>query len=153
LKSEHLRGGVFNRLIVLIAVLGTASCTQGPPAAARSSDSGAAVTPDRKVRDQQGIDWDAILKLEAEAKALVTASGCSRDDQCRTAPVGSRGCGGPRYYLTYCARSTDSLALFRKLREVENAERAFNEKYKIGSTCEFRMPPAVGITAGECRAK
>jgi hypothetical protein len=105
------------------------------------------------VRDQQIVDWDSILKLEAEAKALVRASGCSTDDQCRTAPVGSRGCGGPRYYLTYCARSTDSVTLFRKLREVESAERAFNEKYKIGSTCEFRMPPTVGVTAGECRAK
>jgi len=143
----------FNRLLVFFAVLGAASCTQGPPAAARPSDSGTVVAPDGKVRDQQTVDWDAILKLEAEAKALVRASGCTADDQCRTAPVGSRGCGGPRYYLTYCARSTDSVALFRKLREVENAERAFNEKYKIGSTCEFRMPPTVGVTAGECRAK
>jgi hypothetical protein len=143
----------FNRLLFFFAVLGSASCTQGPPAVARPSDSSAVAAPDEKARDQQAIDWDAILKLEAEAKALVRASGCSTDDQCRTAPVGSRGCGGPRYYLTYCARSTDSVALFRKLREVENAERAFNEKYKIGSTCEFRMPPTVGVTAGECRAK
>src|SRR5688572_27212278 len=57
---------LFNRLIVLIAVLGMASCTQGPPAAARPSDSGAPVAPDGKVRDQQAIDSDAILKLETE---------------------------------------------------------------------------------------
>ena len=144
---------LFIRLIVFFAVLGIGSCTQAPPAAGRPSDSGAAVAPDAKARDPQAKDWEAILRIEAEAKALVKAAGCSTNDQCRTAPVGSRGCGGPRYYLTYCARSTDSVSLFRKLGEVESAERAFNEKYKIASTCEFRMPPDVGVTAGECRAK
>ena len=91
--------------------------------------------------------------MEEQAKALVRANGCASDDQCRTAPVGSRGCGGPRYYLAYCARSTDSAALFRKLAEVEVAERAYNTKYQIGSTCEFRMAPAVGLTNGACAAK
>jgi hypothetical protein len=144
---------VFRLFIVVIVVLGIGSCTQAPPAAGRPADSGVAVAPDGKARDPQGNDWDAILRLEAEARALVKAAGCNTDDQCRTAPVGSRGCGGPRYYLTYCARSTDSVALFRKLGEVESAERAFNEKYKIASTCEFRMPPAVGVAARECTAK
>ena len=98
-------------------------------------------------------DWARILQLEAEAKGLVKTSGCTSAEQCRTAPVGSRACGGPRYYLVYCSRTTDSAALFRKLAEVEAAERAYNVKYQIGSTCEFRMPPTVGLAAGSCQSQ
>lgn len=98
-------------------------------------------------------DWARVLELEAEAKALVKTTSCTSGDQCRTAPVGSRACGGPRYYLVYCSRSTDSAALFRKLAEVESAERAYNTKYNVMSTCEFRMPPTVGLTAGTCESQ
>jgi len=94
-------------------------------------------------------DWEGILKLEAEAKALVKADGCSAG-QCRTAPVGSRACGGPRYYLVYCSRTTDSTALFSKLDAVAAAERAYNVRYQVMSTCEFRTPPHVVLTGGMC---
>lgn len=99
---------------------------------------------------QEG-DWAAILRLESEAKAVARTSGCSSVTGCRTAPVGSRACGGPRYYIPYCAASTDSAALFRKLAEVASAEREFNRKYQIGSTCEYRMPAPLTISGGECR--
>jgi hypothetical protein len=70
--------------------------------------------------------------------------------QCRTAPVGSRACG-PRYYLVYCSRTTDSAALFGKLNAVAAAEREFSAKYQIVSTCEFRMPPNVAPPVGPVR--
>jgi len=58
-----------------------------------------------------------------------------------------------RSYITYCVKTTDSVALYRKLDEVARAERAYNAKYKIASTCEFRMPPTVEAVAGSCVAK
>ncbi|MDP9201151.1 MAG: hypothetical protein M3P26_04370, partial [Gemmatimonadota bacterium] len=54
----------------------------------------------------QKADWAQIVKLEDQAKELVKAGGCSSASQCRSAPVGSRACGGPRYYLVYCAQTT-----------------------------------------------
>jgi hypothetical protein len=101
----------------------------------------------------QKADWAQIVALENEAKALVKAEGCSSPAQCRTAPVGSRACGGPRYYLVYCSRTTDSVALFRKLDAVAAAEREFNTRYQLVSTCEFRMPPTVALTGGSCTAQ
>jgi hypothetical protein len=101
---------------------------------------------------QEG-DWAEIEKLEGEAKALAKTSGCTDAAQCRSGPVGSRGCGGPRYYLPYCAATTDSAALFRKLDEIATAEKAYNAKYQIGSTCEMRLPPALSITGGACSAQ
>ncbi|HJQ11947.1 MAG TPA: hypothetical protein VJ840_13040 [Gemmatimonadaceae bacterium] len=100
----------------------------------------------------QKSDWDQITTLENQAKTLVKTDGCSSADQCRTAPVGSRGCGGPRYYLVYCSKTTDSAALFKKLAAIAAAEKEFNTRYQIGSTCEMRMPPTVALVGSSCQA-
>ena len=132
-------------LIVGIS-LGAAGCSP-------SSQSGVPVAPgDDKIvftGDQKG-DWGQIVALEDQAKAILKISGCGSAAECRTAPVGSRACGGPRYYLVYCAKTTDSAALFRKLDAIAAAEREYNQRYNLVSTCEFRMPPNVGLVAGSC---
>jgi hypothetical protein len=94
-----------------------------------------------------------VQRLEREAMALARTSGCTTADQCRAAPVGSRPCGGPRYYLPYCSLTTDSAALFRKLEEVKRAEEDYNRRNQLASTCEFRMPPDLEVAGGACRAK
>ena len=101
----------------------------------------------------QKSDWAQIVALENEAKALVKTDGCSSAGDCRTAAVGSRACGGPRYYLVYCSRMTDSAALFKKLEAVAAAEREFNSRYQLVSTCEFRMPPTVALSGASCQAQ
>ena len=98
-------------------------------------------------------DWTQIVTLEDQAKALVKTDGCSSADQCRTAAVGNRACGGPRYYLVYCSRTTDSAALFARLKAVADAENEFNRRYNVVSTCEFRMPPQVSLTSAACQAQ
>lgn len=101
----------------------------------------------------QKTDWAQIVALEDQAKALVKIDGCSSAADCRTAAVGSRACGGPRYYLVYCSRTTDSAALFRKLDAVAAAEREYNAKYQLVSTCEFRLPPKVALSGASCQAQ
>ena len=93
-----------------------------------------------------------LVQLEADAKALVRTDGCNASTQCRTAPVGAKGCGGPRLYFVYCAATTDSVALFRKLDELKAAEIRFNQSTNGVSTCEFRTPPEVVADRGSCRA-
>jgi len=135
------------RGVVFFAVA-LAACSQGTPGAP-SGPGGDKVI----LTGDQKTDWAQIVALEDQAKALVKADGCTSADQCRTAPVGSRACGGPRYYLVYCSLSTDSAALFRKLDAVAQAEREYNTRYHIVSTCEFRMPPTVAFTGGSCQAQ
>jgi hypothetical protein len=53
----------------------------------------------------------------------------------------------------YCVKTTDTAALRRKLDEIATAERAYNAKYQLVSTCEFRTPPAVGLVAAACQAR
>jgi hypothetical protein len=130
--------------IVLILV----ACSPRPSGAPAGPDGDKIV-----LTGDQKADWAQIVALETEAKALVKTDGCSSPGECRTAAVGSRACGGPRYYLVYCSRTTDSAALFRKLDAVAAAEREFNTRYRIVSTCEFRLPPKIALSGGSCQAQ
>ena len=99
------------RRFALIGIL--ISCAQGATNGPENPGGGKFVfTGDRDK------DWAQIIALEDQAKALVKTDGCTSADQCRTAAVGNRACGGPRYYLVYCSRTTDSAALFAKLKAV-----------------------------------
>lgn len=136
--------------IYAAAILIASGCVQSP---ANGTDAGDSTRPPGSVQPStQEADWAAIVRLEDQAKAVAKTSGCASVSECRTAPVGNRACGGPRYYIAYCSRSTDSTALFRKLDEVAAAENAYNRKYQIVSTCEFRMPGELTLSGGECRA-
>jgi hypothetical protein len=134
---------------VFATVIVLASCSQGAPGGAPSGPDGDKIV----LTGDQKADRAQIVALENEAKMLVKTDGCSSAAQCRTAPVGSKACGGPRYYLVYCPRTTDSAALFRKLDAIAAGERGYNEKYQIASTCEFRMPPTVALAGGTCKAQ
>jgi hypothetical protein len=141
-------------------VLFTAACAPSP---ARQDARGAddAPSPPSTVPAAPGTtapadaeaqgDTGRIVRLEREARALAHAEGCTAG-ACRTAPVGSRPCGGPRTYLVYCAATTDSAALFAKLAELARAEAAFNSASGMASTCEYRMPPNVAVQGGRCAA-
>lgn len=136
-------------LCALFAIsLSLAACSQGspPPVPVGPGGDNVVFTGDQKA------DWSQIVALEDQAKALIKAGGCSTASQCRTAAVGSRACGGPRYYLVYCSLTTDSAALRRKLEAVAAAEQAYNQRYQLASTCEFRMPPQVAVVSGSCQA-
>ncbi|HEY2025455.1 MAG TPA: hypothetical protein VGG78_00515 [Gemmatimonadaceae bacterium] len=110
----------------------------GPPPPARAADTNKA-------------DQARLTRLEQEARALAKTDGCASLGSCRTAPVGWRGCGGPRTYIAYCAAATDTVALFRKLAELDSAEQDYNAKTGIASTCEMRLPPHVALEGKRCK--
>lgn len=133
--------------IAFITILG--ACSQnGMPGEQGAGDAPAGNTGGLTSTEQ--VDWNEIEKLEAQAKAVAKIDGCASSAECRTAPVGSRGCGGPRYYIPWCATTTDSAALYAKLDAVAKAEQAYNAKYSVASTCEMRLAPAVEVSGGSC---
>jgi hypothetical protein len=156
-RAGCYRGDIemINPMLFICAFLLAAAtaCTQR---AVTPADSGVGMNPPGSKTavpaTQQG-DWAAIEKLEGEAKTIARTAGCTASGDCKAAPVGSRACGGPRYYLPYCAKTTDSVSLLRKLDEVARAEQAYNRKYNLASTCEFRMPPTVTAVGGSCVAQ
>jgi hypothetical protein len=97
-------------------------------------------------------DEAMIERLRREAKALAHVAGCTAADQCALLPLGQRACGGPEEYIAYCPRTTDVPALKRKADELARAERAYNTKNGLASSCEMRQPPTVTLVGGSCRA-
>lgn len=136
-------------LTVTVIVTSAVACSSPRPSG--SGDGSRADVPARKADANETLQ-QRVQRLEREARALARADGCSDDNACRTAPVGERACGGPRTYIAYCARTTDSTALFAKLGELQAAEREYNTAQGLVSTCEFRMPPRVAASGGTCRA-
>lgn len=149
--------GVVGASILLTAtLLAGAGCSPQPNGGGATRSAGSLIVPPPKdtttpVRDTTPDARPRLVKLEQEARALAKTEGCASVGACRTAPVGWRGCGGPRTYVVYCAASTDTVALFRKLEELEDAERAYNASSGMISTCEYRMPPGVRLDGQRCR--
>jgi hypothetical protein len=143
------------RRLLLLSALTVAACarTRGgaDSSAAAVTDSVPGSVPGSE-RATSGAATDDVQRLEAEARALARTSGCERASQCRTAPLGSKACGGPRTYLVYCSLTTDSAALFRKLDELRRAEEVRNRREGAVSTCEMALPPQVEVVGGSCRA-
>ena len=140
------------KMVLAIAIAGAlAGCAPSPAPVADGRTSAAAGSGDSAPPAAAESDTSRIARLEREARALAHAEGCAAG-QCRTAPVGSRPCGGPRTYIVYCAATTDSAALFAKLAELARAEDAYNRRKQLASTCEFRMPPGVALSGGRCTA-
>jgi hypothetical protein len=90
--------------------------------------------------------------LERRLRALAIADGCDAAEQCKTAPVGERACGGPREYVVYCPLRTDEPALLATVDSLKRAEMSLNEATGAVSTCEYRIPPATAIEGGRCVA-
>jgi hypothetical protein len=145
------------KIRVLFVLAATAFIAAACMKSSTPSDSSATPAPpagkEGAARGTQEADWAAILKLEEQAKGMAKTTGCSSSTGCRSAPVGSKGCGGPRYYIPWCAKSTDSAALYSKLDEIVSSEKAYNKKYNVISTCEYRVAPTVGLVAGTCTAQ
>jgi hypothetical protein len=131
-------------MLLTIAGVIAAACNAPRQPATSAQDTGQSAAPE--------TGHDQVQRLEREARAIARADGCTSGGECRAAPVGDRPCGGPRAYIVYCARTTDSAALYRKLDELAGAERAYNQQQGLASTCEFRMPPRLVAGLGSCRA-
>jgi hypothetical protein len=131
----------------VLCVVGLLVVTTGAQCARQRTPNGEQATEDPR------SDSTGLVRLEREARALAKTDGCNSLDQCRSAPVGERPCGGPRDYVVYCARTTDTAVLYRKLAELRQAEMEYNRKSGMMSTCEFRTPPELALSGGSCRAR
>ena len=138
------------RVLPLLAVLLLAACGGERIAATGTAEPTLRHAP-ALVGDLER-DRAELARLEAAAAALARADGCDDAASCATIGIGAKACGGPRYHLTYCRRTTNEDLLRRQAAEIERFERSLNERYGIGSTCDFVGPPPVEVVGGSCRA-
>jgi len=94
---------------------------------------------------------DRVMSQRGKVRSLVHTEGCASVDQCRSVPMGAKGCGGPREYVVYCSVTTDEPALLAAIDAETQAERAYNSKTGGVSDCLFVMPPVLELAGGVCQ--
>jgi hypothetical protein len=145
-------------LLLIATGMTLTACGRGRAGADSTRSVGSVLVPSRDtgalpatVQDTNVLLQERLSRLEREARELAHTAGCDSLAQCRTAPLGWRSCGGPRDNIAYCTATTDTVALFRKLAELETAEKDYNLKSGMMSSCIMRQPPKISLSGGKCR--
>ena len=88
---------------------------------------------------------------ESIARQVGTAA-CSSSAVCRSLPLGSKPCGGPRQYLVYSLSVTDSAQLAADAARYSRAEAQRNREKGLVSDCSMLIEPQVNCVSGKCAA-
>ncbi|SDQ77140.1 hypothetical protein SAMN05421664_2530 [Chryseobacterium soldanellicola] len=94
--------------------------------------------------NSQKYDQAQLDKLKAEIDAEISKEKCTdaTTNEWKPAPMGSKSCGGPKYYVAYPAKL--EAAILPKIESYNAKEAEFNKKYSITSDCSVIGEP-VGI--------
>lgn len=103
-------------------------------------------------RQRRAPTQENVQRAERDVRALASDSGCASAGDCTAAPAGVRACGGPRFYVVYCPRTTDTARLNRALSELKRLDSAYNQSTNAVGTCELLQPPTIVLAGRSCRA-
>lgn len=123
----------------LIAAAALVAACSSPPTSA--GDVVAGLRLDRLPTGDQTADRAALDSAGRAIQALAGSGKCA-DGACAALAVGAKPCGGPWSYVSYCPTSPDAERLRTLAAELQRAERAYNERYSVASTCDLATPPA-----------
>lgn len=92
--------------------------------------------------NSQKYDQAQLDKLKAEIDAEISKEKCTdaTTNEWKPAPMGSKACGGPKYYVAYPAKM--EATILPKIESYNAKEVEFNKKYNITSDCSFVGEPA-----------
>jgi len=97
---------------------------------------------------EQELDHRALLYLYDEIYNLSISVSCDNANDWTYTVFGSKACGGPQGYIAY-SKQIDTDGFLQKVDVYTQAEKEYNIKWEISSTCELPKVP-VGV---ECKNK
>lgn len=89
---------------------------------------------------EQEIDHRALMDLYNELYELAYNATCTNVADWTFTAFGSKACGGPQGYIPYSTK-IDVVSFLQKVDAYSEAEKAFNIKWDIISTCDIPNPP------------
>lgn len=111
-----------------------------------------AVSGCESTENSQQIDREELDRQLEEIKDLIANEACSEVNSCNYIAVGSKACGGPKTYLLFSS-SIDRKNLEDLVKNYNQAEANYNQKYGITSDCMIVTPPEkVECINGKCEA-
>jgi hypothetical protein len=126
-------------LAVVNAGFGSLSCARRQPAVSERPDT---LTSDTLTPETLTSD----TLRESIARQVGTAA-CSSAAVCRSLPLGSKPCGGPRQYLVYSLAVTDSARLAADAARYTQAEAQRNRETGLVSDCSMLIAPQVSCVS------
>lgn len=87
----------------------------------------------------QEQDMQQLEKMYAEISLLSVSQECNNSADWDFTAIGSKACGGPTGFIAYSLKINTSDFL-EKVKNYTNAQKEFNDKWNISSSCE--VPPA-----------
>lgn len=82
--------------------------------------------------------------------AEIGDAACDSSQQCKTVPIGSKGCGGPEGYLAYSTKRGDSAKIVRLAAEDTAKAKQQDQRSGMVSNCMMMMDPGAVCSAGRC---
>lgn len=100
----------------------------------------------------QEVEKKALDSLKIEIQALAIDSKCSEEFSCFSIGLGAKPCGGHWEYLVY-SNSIDVVDFLTKIKNYNEMEKEYNEKYNILSDCFLILAPSkIVCENGKCKA-
>ena len=93
-------------------------------------------TDDATTQEQE---MQQLEKMYTEISLLSVSQECNNSADWDYTAIGSKACGGPTGFIAYSLK-INTAAFLEKVKSYTNAQKEFNEKWNISSTCE--VPPA-----------
>lgn len=89
---------------------------------------------------EQEKDHQALMELYEEVSALSISVPCTDANDWTFTAYGSKACGGPQGYIAYSTK-IDVASFLDKIEAYTEAEKAYNIKWDIVSTCDLPAQP------------
>lgn len=89
---------------------------------------------------EQQIDHKNLMELYEEILKLSQSYSCSNSSDWSFTTYGSKACGGPQGYIAY-SNKIDTTVFLQKVQEYTKAEKKYNIKWNVVSTCDLPAQP------------
>lgn len=100
--------------------------------------------------NSQKYDETQLEKLRSEIEKEIAQESCTNPDDWKTAPMGTKACGGPKTYIAYPKKLETTI--LPKIEDYNSKEAEFNKKYSIVSDCAMIAEPT-GIKCNDGKAE
>ena len=118
--------------------------------------SGCGMTPDQAVYDIYGdsgeddIHYKQLSDLHFSIELLSQQGTCNYDGECRTVGIGTKSCGGSRYYIAYSNSGTNLTQLMSQVREYNVLDDKLDHRIETADKCIIGVDPGAQCRLQHC---
>lgn len=102
-------------------------------------------------KKQTPISLAELSKLQRDISQLISNKSCNSSSDCKLVALGARACGGPETYEVYSKLHTNEKKLSELASQLEELQKAYNEKNQVASICMMEPKPSFSCSQNICK--